>query len=147
MLQQGLHFEVILTFHLDGLRWSSRRASRDVLLQLGHMEDIVDCLNLPLRSSLYAIFPMRSITLNGPTNLALSFLVPARWRVFEESSTSSPTRCFYSLWCLFKVALLVVLCSLQVVLGILDWLARCAERSELHHTSYPGYPQWYQQAT
>ena len=42
MFKQGLHFEVILSFNLDGLRWSSERASRDVLLQLGHMEDIVD---------------------------------------------------------------------------------------------------------
>ena len=44
MLQQGLHFEVILTFHEDWLRWSSGRASRDVFLELGHMEDIVDLL-------------------------------------------------------------------------------------------------------
>ena len=44
MLQQSLHFEVILSFNLDGLRWSSRRASRDVLFKLGHMEDIVDLL-------------------------------------------------------------------------------------------------------
>ena len=44
MLQQGLHFEVILTFHLDGLKESSVRASRDVFLELGHMEDIVNLL-------------------------------------------------------------------------------------------------------
>ena len=44
MLQQGLHFEVILTFQLDGLRWSSGQAFRDMLLHLRHMEDIVDLL-------------------------------------------------------------------------------------------------------
>ena len=44
MLQQGLHLEVILNLHLDGLRLSSEGASRDVLLQLGHIEDIVDLL-------------------------------------------------------------------------------------------------------
>ena len=44
VLQQGLHFEVILTLHLDGLRWSSGRFSMDVLLELGHMEEVVDLL-------------------------------------------------------------------------------------------------------
>ena len=48
VFQQGLHFEVILTFHLDGFRWSSGRASRDVLLQLGHTENIVDLLETTL---------------------------------------------------------------------------------------------------
>ena len=50
MFWQGLHFEVILTSHLYGLRWSSGRASRDMLLQLGHMEDIVDLLEPTLKS-------------------------------------------------------------------------------------------------
>ena len=44
MLQQGLHFEVILTFKLDGLKWSSGQAFRDMLFQLRHMEDIMDLL-------------------------------------------------------------------------------------------------------
>ena len=44
MLQQSFHLEVLLTFHLDELRWSGGRASRDVLLQLGHMEDVVNLL-------------------------------------------------------------------------------------------------------
>ena len=74
MLQQGLDFEVILTFHLDGLRWSSIRASRDVFLQLGHIEDVVDLLK-PARE-------VKSICL----------------RIFEDNSTFSPTRCSYSLW-------------------------------------------------
>ena len=52
MSQQGLHFEVILSFNLDRLRWSSRRASRDVLLQMGHMEDIVDLLEPTLEVKL-----------------------------------------------------------------------------------------------
>ena len=98
-------------------------------------------LNLPLRSSLYAVFPMHSITLKGPTNLALSFLVPARWRVFEESSTSSPTRCSYSLWCLLKYS-----ASGSLVLSSGDsWrpglAAGCAARSELHQASYSSFPQ------
>ena len=52
MSQQGFHFEVILSFNLDGLRWSSRRASRDLLLQLGHIEDIVDLLEPTLEVKL-----------------------------------------------------------------------------------------------
>ena len=44
MLQQGLHFEVIIYFNLDGLRWSSGGAFRDALLQLRYMEDIVNLL-------------------------------------------------------------------------------------------------------
>ena len=44
MFQQVLHFEAIFPLNLDGLRWSSGRTSRDVLLQLGHMEEIVDQL-------------------------------------------------------------------------------------------------------
>ena len=60
MIQQDLHFEVILTFQLDGLRWSSGRASRDILLQLRHMEDIVDLLEpalevKPVSSLSYAL--------------------------------------------------------------------------------------------
>ena len=97
MFQQGLHFEVILPFNLDGLRWHSGRASRDVLLQLGHMEDVVDLLEPTLEVKSICILPMHSITLNGPTYLALSFLVPKKWRVFEDNSTSSPTRCSCSL--------------------------------------------------
>ena len=42
MLQQGLHFKVILSFKLDGLKWSNGETSRELLLQLGHMKDIVD---------------------------------------------------------------------------------------------------------
>ena len=66
MLQQGLHFEVILTFQLDGLRWSSGRASRDMLLQLRYIDDIVDLLKLALEvksvcSLSYALhYPERS---------------------------------------------------------------------------------------
>ena len=61
MLQQGLHFEVILSFNLDRLRWSSKKASRDVLLQLGHMEDIIDLLEpalevKPICCSSYALY-------------------------------------------------------------------------------------------
>ena len=50
----GPPLEVILSFNLDGLRWSSGRASRDVLLQLGHIEDIVDLLEpaLEVKSSM-----------------------------------------------------------------------------------------------
>ena len=44
VVQQDLHFEVILAFQLDGLRWGSGQASRDMLLQLRYMEDIVDLL-------------------------------------------------------------------------------------------------------
>ena len=44
VFQQGLHFEVILSYNYDRLRWSSGRASRYVFLQLGYMEDIVDLL-------------------------------------------------------------------------------------------------------
>ena len=44
MFQQGLHFEVILPFNLDGIRWRSGRPSRDLLLQLGYIEDAVDLL-------------------------------------------------------------------------------------------------------
>ena len=45
ILQQGLHFEVIFTFNLDKLRRSSGGASRGVLLlQLRHIEDLVDLL-------------------------------------------------------------------------------------------------------
>ena len=44
MLQQGLHFEVILPFNLDGLRWSSGGASRDVLLHIGYIKEIVDLI-------------------------------------------------------------------------------------------------------
>ena len=49
MLHQGLYFEVILTFNSNGLRWSSGRASRDVILQLGHIEDVVDLLKPTLK--------------------------------------------------------------------------------------------------
>ena len=35
---------MILPFNLDGLRWYSGRASRDVLLQLGYIEGIIDLL-------------------------------------------------------------------------------------------------------
>ena len=66
MLQQGLHFEGILTFQLNGLKWSDGRASRDMLLQLRHMEDIVDLLEpalevKPVCSISYALhYPKRS---------------------------------------------------------------------------------------
>ena len=33
---------MILTFYLDRLRWGGGQASWDVLLQLRHVEDIVD---------------------------------------------------------------------------------------------------------
>ena len=61
MLQQGFNFEVILSFNLDRLRWSRGRASRDVLLQLGHIEDIVDLLEpalevKPICYSSYALY-------------------------------------------------------------------------------------------
>ena len=49
MLLQGLYFKVILSFNLDGLRWSSGGVSRDLVLQLGHMEDIVDLLEPALQ--------------------------------------------------------------------------------------------------
>ena len=60
MLQQGLNFEVILSFNLDGLRYSSGKASRDVLLQLRHIEDIMDLLEpalevKPICCSFYAL--------------------------------------------------------------------------------------------
>ena len=63
MFQQGLHFEVILSFNLDGLKWISGRASRDVILQLVYMEDIVDLLEPALevklicRSSYALLYP------------------------------------------------------------------------------------------
>ena len=44
MLQQDLLFEVIPTFHLDRLRWSSGRASRDMPLHMRYVEDIVGLL-------------------------------------------------------------------------------------------------------
>ena len=60
MFHQGLYFEVILSFKLDGLRWGSGRVSRDVLLKLGHMKDIVDLLEptlevKPICCSFYAL--------------------------------------------------------------------------------------------
>ena len=39
---------MILTFYLEGLSWIGRRASRDVLFQLGHMEDVVNLLEADL---------------------------------------------------------------------------------------------------
>ena len=60
MLQQGFYFEVILSLNLDGLRWSCGRASRDMLLQLGCMKNIVDLLEpavgvKPICCSSYAL--------------------------------------------------------------------------------------------
>ena len=97
MLQQGLHFEIILTFNLNGLRWSSGRASRDVFIQLGHMKDVVDLLE--------PAFEVKSI---GRLFYALHHLewshkpsseLPSTCKVefFEESSNFSPTRCSYGL--------------------------------------------------
>ena len=57
---------MILTFQLDGLRWSSGQASRDIFLQLRYMEDIVDLLEPALEvksvcSLSYALYyPERS---------------------------------------------------------------------------------------
>ena len=49
-----------------------------MLSKLGHMEDIIDILESPPEIQSEAVFSIRFITLKGPTNLALCFLVPAK---------------------------------------------------------------------
>ena len=97
-------------------------------------------MNLSLSSSLYAIFPIHSVTLNSPTNLVLSFLVPANgeysktvallllpyfptaYDAHQNSASGSPVLSSSGLW---RPGLLV----------------GYSERSELHQASYSGFPQ------
>ena len=50
-------------------------------------------LNASLRdkSKWYAVFPIRSTTMNGPTKRSLNFLLPCRRRFFVDRETLSPT--------------------------------------------------------
>ena len=102
---------MILPFNLDGLRWCSGGASRDVLLQLGHMEDVVNLLEPTLevksicRSSYEFCYPEWS---HVPRSKLLSTCKVESLRrkshFFSYQMLLQPVM-------LVKILLLVVLCS------------------------------------
>ena len=119
MLQQGFYFEGILTFHDDELRGSSGRAFRDMPLQLRHMEDIVDVFEPALDVKSIGCL---SYTLQHPEwSHKSSSELPSTSKAkgFREEQHLFSKQMLLQLVMLVKIALLVVLCSLQVILGVL----------------------------
>ena len=97
------------------------RASRDMLLKLGYMEDIVDLLEPALEvksigSLSYALhYPEWSHKPSSELPSTCKVRGSSR-RVALLLLPDAPIACDAC----SKVALLVVLCSLQVILGVLD---------------------------
>ena len=113
---------MILPFNLDGLQWHSQRASRDVLLQLGYMEDIVDLLEptLEVNSICYPFYAFHYPEWSHiPRSKLLSTCkmegLQGQKHFFSYQMLLQPVM-------LVKIALLVVLWSLQVVLFVLNYL-------------------------
>ena len=122
MLQQGLYLKVVFTFNLDWPGWVCRWASRGALAKLGDVEDTVNIFESP-----HEIQPAGSLpnTLQHPERT---------YKPSPKLPSASQVKCFRREQHFFshlmllnsvvivKVALLVLLGSLEMILGLLDKL-------------------------